>query len=457
MNRRRAFGVVLAVGLGGCDGGSSGGADVASVGDGLGTVDVVAAGDAADASDASGTSDAADPYAAWPDPTTVFPWVAAPDPNKPPYADARWETEDWGLEDPIVLDYFEKLQKHYTTASPDLVAHFTQAGGEIPPLGGGIVLSFSGDILYLGGNWSDFAKGAEPVTRADLRIGNLETAVSALKPPGKGGVPIRFNAPPELLDNLPFDLLQLNNNHTLDADDDGALSTKEQAEARGYRTTGLNGHATLDVKGKQVAVLSYTWGVNRRDYETAQDLFVVPFGHKGEVDLSRIEAEVGEARAGADYVVVLLHWGYEFEWYPDPRFLQMARQMVSFGADVIAAQGPHVVQPAELCWVNHPEKVPGIGTCSVRSADGRKRRAAVLYSLGNFTNDVPDRIEVETGVIGKVSLDGDVTGLGWTPVVLRHDPPRVEPADANVDDPEVAAELKRLDEHLGAGWRLPVE
>jgi hypothetical protein len=408
--------------------------------------------------DAAVPDAAVDPYAAWPDPESVFPYVYSPDPDAPAYAHVRWETEDWNVGDsPQTVQYLQKVTRHYRTAPPEVVQHFQAAQADIPPLGGGVRLSFAGDILYVGDNWSHFAEGAEPVNHADVRVANLELAASSLSPSGRMGVPTRYNAPVEVLDHLPFDLLQLTNNHVLDADDAGALATRDEAERRGYQTAGVERQATLTVQGKKVAFLAYTWGVNRRDYETTVDVHRVPFCHLDvPVDLTRVKDDIAAARAdGADYVVTLLHWGYEFEWYPDPHFLQLARQIVASGADVIAAEGPHVVQPAELCWVNHPEVVPGIGTCSVRSDDGRPRRAAVFYSLGDFTNDQPDLIQVLTGIVGKVTLDGDVTGMGWTPVKFELTPPHTVPAeDLAGQDADLAAELTRLDHHLGTGWKL---
>jgi poly-gamma-glutamate capsule biosynthesis protein CapA/YwtB (metallophosphatase superfamily) len=427
------------VALVGCDDGGGGGE----------------AADSAVAVDAA--ADAGDPYAAWPDPEAVFPYVYTPEEGLPAYAHTRWETETWPINGPEAALYLRKLLSHYTTAPTEVVQHFQATGAAIPRLGEGLTLSLAGDILWLGDNWSSFAEGVADLTTADLRIANLETAASPLHPPGKSGLPVRFNAPVEIFDGLPFDVLQLNNNHTLDADDSGAVATQAEAEARGYTTTGLDRHATVTVEGQKIALLSYTWGVNRRDITSAHELFIIPFGHIGEdIDLSSMEAHIQAARAdGAAFVVVLLHWGYEFEYFPDPHFLVLARRMVALGADVVSGQGPHVVQPAELCQVNRPEVVPGVGTCSVRTADGQPRTAAILYSLGNFTNDVKDRIEIETGIIARVSLQvgTGVTGLDWTPIVLRHDPPRVEPVADHLDDPEVAGESMRLDTHLGAGWR----
>lgn len=425
-----------------------------------------AGGSGGNGSGGSGTGGEADPYADWPeDPTTVFPYVYTPDPDAPDHAFTRWETEDWELGDPESALYLRKVVNHYETASPDVVEHFATASESITPPGddapGDITLSIVGDILWIEDNYANFADGVAPLTAADLRIANLETVASSEHEPGSSGLPVRFNVPQDMLDNLPFDVLQLNNNHTIDMDDLGAESTKAACEERGYTTTGMDTHATETVGDADVALLSYTWGLNRRDITSSHELFVVPFGHiDTDVDLSRIAADIQSARdGGADFVVLLLHWGFEFEHYPDPHFMEMAREMVAMGADVVAGHGPHVVQPAEICYVNHPDRVPGIGTCSVRTEDGVPRTAAVLYSLGNFTNDVPDRPAIETGIIAHVTLrpgdDGarDVAGMTWTPTTLRWDPVRVEPLADHLGEADLAEESARLDAHIGASWR----
>jgi poly-gamma-glutamate synthesis protein (capsule biosynthesis protein) len=329
---------------------------------------------------------------------------------------------------------------------------------QIPPLGrGGIVLSFVGDVLWIEGNWSSFAAPAAPLLAADMRIGNLETQTSARHPPQNAGAPVRFNAPVQMLDRLPLDLIQLTNNHALDMGDSGLESTVEEVRRRGYRTTGVDQQAIVPVGGTRVAIMAYTWGVNRRDFTSQHQLFIVPFGHLDQpIDLSLIAHDIENARReAADSIVVLLHWGYEFEYYPAPHFMQIARQIIELGADLIVAEGPHVVQPAEICQVNRPETRPGIGTCSIVTSDGVPRTAAVLYSLGNFTNDGPAGPPVLVGINAKVSLNQhEVTGLGWSPVLFRLDRLQTVPADWEQADPEIAAELDRLDRHIGKRWRV---
>jgi poly-gamma-glutamate synthesis protein (capsule biosynthesis protein) len=108
-------------------------------------------------------------------------------------------------------------------------------------------------------------------------------------------------------------------------------------------------------------------------------------------DPSMILRHVGLARErGADLVVSLHHWGLEFEYYPPPRIVARAHELLEAGIDVIIGHHPHILNPAE--WY-----VTGDG-----------RRTACFYSVGNITSWALVRpvqrmaeivsIEVESGV-----------------------------------------------------------
>lgn len=402
----------------------------------------------------------ADPagYAAWPDPLTVYPWVYTPEVDLEPYEEVRWETETWdpATDSDMVAGYLTKALLHRPGAPEESLAHFEAMRETLPRVSDGVSLSFVGDVMWVGENWSAFATPAAGLLDGDLRIGNLETPTSPdhSTEPAELGL-YRFNAPPEMLDGLPLDVVQLNNNHSLDVEDSGLEATVAEVEARGLVGVGVDSHATVEVGGLRVAMLSYTWGINRRDITSTHELFVVPFGHIGEdIDLGGIGDDIAAARAdGADSVVVLVHWGYEYEYYPDPHFLQLGREIVALGADVIVGEGPHVAQPAELCHVNDPEAVPGVGTCSVRTEDGEARTAAILYSLGNFGTTMPT-LPCQAGIVATVTLDPDVTGLGWAAAVTLEgeDGLEIRPLADELDDSDRAAEMERLEAHLGTGW-----
>jgi len=401
-----------------------------------------------------------DPYRAWPDEEAVFPYVYTPETDLEAYEEVRWETETWDPEDggPEPALYLLKAVRHRPSAPVESLDHFDRMRPQIPaPDAGDLALSFVGDAMWIADNHAAFADAVAGLLDGDLRVGNLETPTSPDHPTDLGALGLyRFNSPPALLDGLPLDLVQVNNNHALDVGDAGLEATVAELDARGILHTGIDGHALVEVAGRQIAFLSYTWGLNERDVESAHELFVVPFGHLDEdIDLSGIGDDIRAARSdGAETVVLLLHWGFEYEYYPDPHFLVLARQMVALGADLIVGQGPHVAQPPEICHVNDPEVVPGVGTCSVRTPDGEPRTAAVLYSLGNFET-IMATPQCRAGLVATVTLaEGEVTGLGWTPVAnVEPAPHALYPLDDLLDDPEWAEESDRLDAHLGRSWR----
>jgi poly-gamma-glutamate capsule biosynthesis protein CapA/YwtB (metallophosphatase superfamily) len=404
-----------------------------------------------------------DPYAAWPDAETVFPWVFTPETDLEEYEQVRWETETWDPSEDYgqAGRYLLKLQDHRPGAPDESLEHFEAMRPQTPPLADGPTISFVGDVMWLGENWDAFALPVAGLLDGELRIGNLETPTSPDHPTEQEDLDLyTFNAPVELLDGLPLDLLQLNNNHSVDVGQEGLEATIEQVEARGLLQTGVDQHAIVDVGGRSVALLSYTWGLNGKQAPPDHELFVVPFGHLDEaIDLAPIGADVqGAKAAGADTIVLLLHWGYEYEYYPDPHFLVLGRELVALGADVVVGHGPHVAQPAELCHVNQPEHVPGVGVCSLRTDDGEPRDALILYSLGNFDTMQPT-VPIQTGLVATVSLgaDGaDGAGVAWeaiTTTSVGGDLTVLPLAEVAGTSGEHAAEMERLDRHLGTTWK----
>jgi poly-gamma-glutamate synthesis protein (capsule biosynthesis protein) len=402
---------------------------------------------------------ACDPYRAWPEEGTVFPWVYTPEQDLEEWEEVRWETGTWDpYDDPATAGlYLRKALEHRPGAPEESLEHFETMRDLLPPLAGGVTLSFVGDAMWVGDNWDSYATGAEELLDGELRVGNLETPTSTDHSTVQGDLgTYAFNAPPEMLDGLPLDLLQLNNNHSIDAEDLGLENTMAELEVRGLLHTGVDQHSSVGVGGLRVAFLSYTWGLNQRDATSEHELFIIPFGHiDEEIDLSGLEADIETARAdGADSVVVMTHWGFEYEYYPDPWFMVLGRRIVAAGADLVVGQGPHVVQPPEICHVNQPEHIPGQGSCSVTDGGDQPRTAAILYSLGNFGTDMPT-VPCQVGLVATVSMDPDLTGLGWAAqaTVQGEQGPEILALDDMLEDPDLADEAARLEEHLGASWR----
>jgi poly-gamma-glutamate synthesis protein (capsule biosynthesis protein) len=188
------------------------------------------------------------------------------------------------------------------------------------------------------------------VADADLAICHLETPLTEGTP---AGYPL-FAAPAELADAIArtgWDACDTASNHTLDGGQEGVEETLRLLDAAGVAHTGSYASrrergepAILGVDGVRVALLAYTTDTNG---------LLLPEPHSVNV-AERPEQVVADARraseAGADAVIVNIHWGSEItpEYVSEPsedqeRFARKLARAPEVTA--VVGQGPHVVQP----------------------------------------------------------------------------------------------------------------
>ena len=228
-----------------------------------------------------------------------------------------------------------------------------------------------------------FLRDIKPFLDGDLVITNMETPVDVLGENRDITTFPRFNAPFEILEALKyagFNHLISANNHSFDRGFDGLLATVENFERAGIAQTGMyvdeeSFHipTILDVSGIQVGIIAYTDSVN--GLETLVPAAMRPYAvrrfrsHTTE-DVPNMAEDIAWLReAGAELVIVSLHWGAEYVDRPTEMQRQIAKGLSDAGADVIMGNHAHVVQPVE--W-------------HVRE-DGS--RSLIVYSLGNFLAD----------------------------------------------------------------------
>jgi poly-gamma-glutamate capsule biosynthesis protein CapA/YwtB (metallophosphatase superfamily) len=285
----------------------------------------------------------------------------------------------------------------------------------------------------------------------DVMAANLETTISGEDMEGYTGYP-RFNSPPAILDELKeagVDLLMTTNNHCLDRGEQGLLRTLDAVEAHGFAHMGTfrtqperltRPFAMVTApSGLKIAYLGYTYGTEGmlqpswwwRVSFVPHDLF---------------GWEIGAARAaGADLVVVGVHWGREYKHAPDPAEVALAHRIVELGADVVWGTHPHVLQPAEVVTVE---------------GDRGPRDALILYSLGNFVSNQRDPNR-DGGVIVRLSVLHDPATREARLADVRFTPVWVDDRDARgrsrfrvlpalaappCDDPDVgSADCDRLE------------
>ena len=179
-------------------------------------------------------------YGSWPDPLQVYPWVYTPETDLEPYHEVRWETETWTPDEDLASAalYILKAYEHRPGAPIESELHFGLMRGQIPPLvEGDLRLSFVGDVMWVEDNHASYTEPVHDLLDGDFRVGNLETPTSPNHPTRLSELraldTLAFNAPPEQLDGLPLDLLQVNNNHSLDMGDEGLTATLAEIEQRG--------------------------------------------------------------------------------------------------------------------------------------------------------------------------------------------------------------------------------
>lgn len=327
-------------------------------------------------------------------------------------------------------------------------------------------LAFTGDVLIhrpvsrraradaaaAGREGYDFAQMLAPVAPrlrdATVAICHLETPLSTTND-DLSGYPT-FRAPTEVAAGLAdagFDGCSVSSNHALDKGPAGVAATLDVMDAAGLRHTGTARSAEeaaapsiYDAAGIRVGHLSYSYGFNGFRVPAAQPWLA------NAIDPDRIVADASATRAaGAELVVVSLHWGTEYRHDPTPAQRSVAERLAASGlVDLVVGHHAHVVQP-----------VTKVGDMWV------------VYGLGNLLSSNADRCCPKVTIDGLLATVGvadgpegpEVSHVTVTPTYNERRTFRVVPVADGLDflapgDP-LAAELRRSWERtIGHVFRL---
>ncbi|MFE7651703.1 CapA family protein [Streptomyces bottropensis] len=267
--------------------------------------------------------------------------------------------------------------------------------------GRGFTLVASGDVLPhmsiierartdAGGDGYDFAPmlaGVKPVaSEADLAICHMETVYGA--DGNYSGYPV-FKSPPEVAVGLAatgYDACSTASNHSLDDGARGIQRTLDALDRAGVRHAGsartaeeARSPTLMRAGGAQVAHLAYTYGTNDIPLPVDRPWAV------NLIDRERILTDARAARrAGADVVVVSLHWGTEWQDAPDAQQVTLAEELTRAATggrpvvDLILGTHAHVPQAYEK--VNGTWVVYGMGD---QVAGAMKNHSGAFDPRGN--------------------------------------------------------------------------
>lgn len=237
-----------------------------------------------------------------------------------------------------------------------------------------------------------FSEVNEVLKAPDILFANLESAYTNHPRPVPGAVSEVF-APAHNLDvyaEAGFKVMSLANNHILDVGYDAMLETRDRLRSQGVKTCGAGNSladarapAIVEANGLRVAFLAYA-SVFPLGYEArastpglapmrAHNVWRDPYpginvpGKQpivtttpDETDLANLAKDIGDARAGADLVVISFHWGdYLRPFFLTDHETRTARFCIDQGADMVVGHHHHALRGME--WYRNKPIMYGLG------------------------------------------------------------------------------------------------
>ena len=249
---------------------------------------------------------------------------------------------------------------------------------------------------------------------SDISIVNLEGMASQDFVYRQDG--FTFDVDPALLAglrNAGIDAVSLANNHTLDAGPQAIAQTRRELDSLGVAYAGAGADlasasqpAWLSAAGLKVAFLAYD-APQQDNWARVGRAGAAPF------QIDAVTADIRAARAaGADFVIVMPHWGSEYTLYVSREQRRQAEAMVAAGADVILG--------------SHSHYAGGMQTLVKPAGD----RALVVYSLGNLLFDFSYDQRTLQGVVYELTFQGTrLVQVEMNPTVM------VDHSQVNLLDP----------------------
>lgn len=325
------------------------------------------------------------------------------------------------------------------------------AEGAEPP--GGFTLVASGDVLPhesvirqanidAGGDGYDFAPmlaAVKPVVSgADVAICHMETVYGEEDGPFSGYPD--FVSPPQIAQGLRdtgYDSCSTASNHALDDGSEGVRRTLDALDKAGVKHAGSARSAAeaarpalMTAGAAKVAQLAYTYGTNDSS---------LPDGQPWAVSLTDERKIIADARAarkaGADVVVVSVHWGTEWQTAPDEDQLDLGRKLTASRTggrpDIDLILGTHAHVPQAYEQVNGVWIIYGMGdqiAGTMTNDDGELDSRGNHGSIGRFTFE-PPAVKGERWPVKRAEFIPQMMDLGTMRVVnlpeaVREDPDR---------------------------------
>lgn len=259
----------------------------------------------------------------------------------------------------------EKQENEDSDPAEEQGSEQTEGNGEEGAVAEGdasVTISFVGDVL-LGstvenllsqhGYHYPYQDVQSLLQASDFTVANLETPITTRGTPEEDRSFV-YRSSPEVLPAFKeagFDLVALANNHMMDYGVVGLTDTLDYLDEIGIHRVG----AGRDVEeafrpfiwesdGMSIAFLNFTRVVPSGDWKAGHEF---PEGLADTYNHNPPVEAIAKAKAEADLVIVLAHWGEERNDEFNEIQQDLARRYIDAGADLIVGSHPHVLQGFE--------------------------------------------------------------------------------------------------------------
>lgn len=292
---------------------------------------------------------------------------------------------------------------------------------------------FTGDIgfsRYMLDKWKDDELLSPDILKyfndADHVVANVEGALYSGEDLSNRGVFFHCMNPEvsNFLKKINADILNIANNHIMDAGLEGLLSTIDIADKIDAMTIGAG---INDLQASKPIYLNKAGGIGMFSVAYMSECIPADKNNPGVFrwdDMKLIEKRIKEIKKNNSWCIMVVHGGEEFADLPNPYTRDRYIEYLKMGADIIVGHHPHVVENYELF-------------------DNK----AIFYSLGNFIFDTDYQRAhpyTDKGILLAIDLDDDSFDFDALAIRIDRNKERLYKSDI----PDIFTDIQEKDYRL---------